>query len=154
MESHTSIEKESSQVSMAGEGEHTLCDAGIGLIGSCPVILNGNPRLDPMSIECSISPTAVCSQPSYNDNILGSSSVSSRGAKTKKPRGRPKKLALSLPDPICVPSTASKSCGEAIETWNLAKALGIKADDDGAVLSALRKSNRILAMEARIPVLG
>ncbi|CAO2837849.1 unnamed protein product [Amaranthus hypochondriacus] len=103
---------------------------------------------------CSISPTAVCSLPSYNDDLLGSSSLSSRGAKTKKPRGRPKKFALSLPDPIFVPSTPSKSCGEAIETWNLAKSLGIKADDDGAVLSALRKSKRLLTMEARNPVLG
>ncbi|CAO2832752.1 unnamed protein product [Amaranthus hypochondriacus] len=65
----------------------------------------------------------------------------------KRPRGRPKRTVHSLPEPLCVPSTPTNCNQEAIETWNTAKLLGIKTNDEVTVLSALRKSKRLLILE-------
>ncbi|CAO2840933.1 unnamed protein product [Amaranthus hypochondriacus] len=65
----------------------------------------------------------------------------------KRPRGRPKRIVHSLPEPLFVPSTPTKSNQEAIDTWNTAKLLGIKSNNEGEVISALRKSKRLLILE-------
>ncbi|CAO2814154.1 unnamed protein product [Amaranthus hypochondriacus] len=69
----------------------------------------------------------------------------------KRPRGRPKRIVHSLPEPLFVPSTPSKSNLEALEIWNTAKLLGVKSSNEGAVISALRKSKRVLVLEEKIP---
>lgn len=39
----------------------------------------------------------------------------------------------SLPEPLFVPSTPSKSHLETMETWNMAKLLGVKSSNEEAV---------------------
>lgn len=102
-------------------------------------ILSSKPSLndwfDPIaSVECSLpTQTATKSIPQ------------------KKPRGRPKRNACSLPEPLFVPSTPSKSNLEALETWNTAKLLGVTASNEQAVVSELRKSKRLLVLEENDP---
>ncbi|CAO2832436.1 unnamed protein product [Amaranthus hypochondriacus] len=73
-------------------------------------------------------------------------------ALNKKPRGRPKKIACSLPAPLFVHATPSKSTCEALETWNTTKLLGVTSSDEGAVIAELRKSKRLMVMEENNPV--
>lgn len=123
--------------------------------GPCLDELNLTPRFDPItSIECCINPTELIPPVSKDSLCLGNESGSSTVFKSKRPRGRPKRVVCSLPEPLLVPSTPSKSIIEAQETWNIAKSLGIKAVDERATLSELRKSKRLLVMEENNPVLG
>ncbi|CAO2817543.1 unnamed protein product [Amaranthus hypochondriacus] len=77
--------------------------------------------------------------------------MSSNSLTQKRPRGRPKRIVHSLPEPLRVLSTPSKSNSEAIETWNTAKHLGVKSTNEAAVISQLRKSKRLLLMEENSP---
>lgn len=139
----------------ARNDDHCFEIESVAFYGSCPEDLICSVRFDPIaSIECSINRTEARTHYTKGKEQAGSCSKSVTGVKTKKPRGRPRRLAYSLPDPLCVPSTPSKNCDEAIETWNLAKSLGIKAVDEDAVISELRKSKRLLAMEASNPMMG
>ncbi|CAO2834577.1 unnamed protein product [Amaranthus hypochondriacus] len=72
----------------------------------------------------------------------------------RRTRGRPRKGASSLPIPLFVPSTPSKSLMEAQETWKIAKAIGVSSINDGEVVAELRKSKRIMALEENNPVTG
>lgn len=76
------------------------------------------------------------------------------GVSSKRPRGRPRKIASSLPTPLFVPSTPSSGTLEAHETWNVAKMLGVTTSDEGAVIEELRKSKRIQLLEAKNPTVG
>lgn len=80
--------------------------------------------------------------------------LSAQATSKRKPRGRPKKAACSLPVPLYVPSTPSKSLMEAKETWNIAKSLGVRALNEGEVIAELRKSKRIMALEEDDPIEG
>lgn len=72
----------------------------------------------------------------------------------QKPRGRPKRVTSSLPNPLYVPSTPSNSVTEAQETWRTAKSVGVKAKNEDKIITELRKSKRILAMVGNNPVVG
>ncbi|CAO2817424.1 unnamed protein product [Amaranthus hypochondriacus] len=65
----------------------------------------------------------------------------------KKRRGRPQRMAQSLPEPLYVPSTPPNSNMEARETWNTVKLIGVKSRNEQAVVSAIRRSKRLLVME-------
>ncbi|CAO2826296.1 unnamed protein product [Amaranthus hypochondriacus] len=77
--------------------------------------------------------------------------TATKSIQQKRPRGRPKRNACSLPEPLFVPSTPSKSNLEAIETWSTAKLLGVTASNEQAVISELRKSKRLLVLEENDP---
>ncbi|CAO2824985.1 unnamed protein product [Amaranthus hypochondriacus] len=118
----------------------------------CNETVNSLSRLDPMlTIESSIGTGQLLVN--NNSNNLGKRIMSSMEHRAKKPRGRPKRVACSLPVPLFVPSTPSNSDFEAQKTWDTAKALGITARNEKAVLSHLRKSKRLLAMEESNPLL-
>ncbi|CAO2817620.1 unnamed protein product [Amaranthus hypochondriacus] len=135
--------------------QQVFAEAATVRYGSCPVSIDCCPRFDPMiSIECSLNSTKVDNHAAVNRGCVGSSSKKVKETKSRKPRGRPKRVAYSLPDPIFVPSTPSISSDEAIETWNVAKSLGINAVNEGAVISELRKSKRLLATGKNNLVLG
>ncbi|CAO2813892.1 unnamed protein product [Amaranthus hypochondriacus] len=68
-------------------------------------------------------------------------------ASNKRPRGRPKRVSkTSTAGSLICPPTSSMEF-EIQQTWNTVKMLGVSSNDDGAVLSQLRKSKRILNME-------
>lgn len=88
-----------------------------------------------------------------NDNSprRQTSSATTNNTPQKRTRGRPKRVAQSLPEPLFVPSTPSSSNIEALQTWNTAKLLGVQASKEETVISALRRSKRLLAMEDHNP---
>ncbi|CAO2838004.1 unnamed protein product [Amaranthus hypochondriacus] len=69
------------------------------------------------------------------------------GPLKKRPKGRPKKRACSIPEPLFVPSTPISSTNEAENTWSTAKQLEVSTNYEGAVISALRKSKRLQLLE-------
>lgn len=112
----------------------------------------GENFFDPISsVEYVLSLQIAGNEVDCSDASLYTSSMRTKSnAAPKKPRGRPKRIH-SLPEPLFVPSTPSKSQPEALETWNTAKLLGVKASNEGKVLSALRKSKRLLFLEEHNP---
>ena len=58
----------------------------------------------------------------------------------KNPRGRPKKTRNQQQNVSDTPAP-SKSCLEALDTWNTAKLLGITSTEEDVVISGLRKSD-------------
>lgn len=105
--------------------------------------MQDNVWFDPiLSVECA----------NNNGTNLGTNPLRiSSSLPQKRPRGRPKRTTYSLPEPLYVPSTPSKSELEAMETWNIAKLLGVKSPNERAVISALRKSKRLLVLEENNP---
>lgn len=87
-----------------------------------------------------------------NPNPDAGSILVTKSTTQKRQRGRPKKVACSLPVPLFVPSTPSKSDIEALETWNTAKLLGVKSSNEGAIIVELRKSKVLLVLEEKKPV--
>lgn len=67
-------------------------------------------------------------------------------------RGRPKRVAQSLPEPLYVPSTPTYGPMEPVDTWDTVKRLGVETPNDGIVVSALRRSRRLLAKDDANPV--
>ncbi|CAO2820974.1 unnamed protein product [Amaranthus hypochondriacus] len=113
---------------------------------SCPVQQNWEERLDPMAtIEC----TLLLDDDLRRGNAVGENGVAEL-SQARRPRGRPKRMASSLPDTLSVPTTPSLCSGEAGETWHTAWTLGIgcrKVNKVDAVHDELRRSKRILVME-------
>ncbi|CAO2814079.1 unnamed protein product [Amaranthus hypochondriacus] len=89
----------------------------------------------------------ACQKETLGSNLCSNSLGISSSLPLKRPRGRPKRVNHSFPEPLYVPSTPAKGELEAMETWNTAKLLGVKSSNDRAVISALRKSKRLLVME-------
>lgn len=71
-------------------------------------------------------------------------------APSKRPRGRPKKFASMAPADQNAPPTSLSSELEAIDTWNVAKSIGVSSKDEAAVLNAIRKSKRLLLLEGEM----
>ncbi|CAO2817552.1 unnamed protein product [Amaranthus hypochondriacus] len=112
---------------------------------SCPVDQRLDAWFDPMAtVECSLSMADGGSKGANGQYVNGGMETNA-----KKPRGRPKRFASSLPDTLSVPSTPSICSSEAIETWQTAKMLGVSAPDERAVIEELRKSKRIQVLEAK-----
>lgn len=115
---------------------------------SCPNEQNTQEWFDPIANLdaelCSSFPV-----PMVNDeNRCRSGRVTFVGeTSNKRPRGRPKKVSRVATD--CSRGCPPTSCidSEIHETWNTVKILGVSSSDEGAVLSELRKSKRILNME-------
>ncbi|CAO2827367.1 unnamed protein product [Amaranthus hypochondriacus] len=63
----------------------------------------------------------------------------------RKARGRPKRIACSLPDPLLVQSTPLRSGSEADVTWTVARNIGVKTTREGITMEELRKSKRVMA---------
>ncbi|CAO2827526.1 unnamed protein product [Amaranthus hypochondriacus] len=106
-------------------------------------------RFDPIySVEVPVS-IQQFGMNCHNGDMIHSDSELMRQKRIpqKRPKGRPKRIGQSLPEPLLVQSTPSNSQQEAVETWNTAKRIGVNSRDDGAVISALRKSKRLLALE-------
>lgn len=142
-----------------------------------PAILNAQPvctnfceavdRFDLISsIECTQLHTSnkFVGRSDGEDNLVVYGSV---GACSKRrARGRPKKVASSLPVPMVVPSTPSKSLleahggtsksalpsnkslVEAQKTWDNAKLIGVSSGNERDVIQELRKSKRLMLLEA------
>ncbi|CAO2830779.1 unnamed protein product [Amaranthus hypochondriacus] len=72
----------------------------------------------------------------------------------RRPRGRPKKANLPLRDTQSAGQILPKSHFEAVDTWNMAKTLGIKAVDEEAVITELRRSKRLMVMDEQSPNFG
>ncbi|CAO2814204.1 unnamed protein product [Amaranthus hypochondriacus] len=66
---------------------------------------------------------------------------------SKRPRGRPKRSACSLPDPLSVPSTPSSCSMEALKTWNMAKMMEVSTHNEKDMVEELRRSKRVQVME-------
>ena len=66
----------------------------------------------------------------------------------KTPRGRPRKKRTQQQCDTPIPSL-SKSCLEAMDSWNTAKLLGVSSSDEDAIISGLRKSKRLLIMDGK-----
>lgn len=116
---------------------------------SCPVEYRGESWFDPIaSVECSIGLGGVVSLASKEgrDGHMNSNEVTT--PLLKRPRGRPKRMASSLPDTLSVPSTPLTSSLEANDTWKTARKIGIKDKDESAVMDELRKSKRVQIQEA------
>ena len=83
----------------------------------------------------------TCSQPvvvmSENDTFVHS--------QAKTPQGRPRKKTNQQYESL-LPSLSNNSL-EALNTWHTEKLLGISSSDEGAVISCLRKSKRLLIMD-------
>lgn len=119
---------------------------------SCPAKVNEIGWFDPIAtIEVPISqggtdtPKGVAPQMNDGGNVL---TVTNQG---RRPRGRPKRVACSLPDTLSVPSTPLTCSLEAKDTWQAATRLGIGCRDEGAVYDELRRSMRIQALEESTP---
>lgn len=120
---------------------------------SCPAESCMDSWFDPIvSVECPIS-LADAEKMEMLDSH-DTQALVEKTAQPKRPRGRPKRIACSLPDTLSVPSTPSFCTPEAIETWKTAKLLGISALDESAVMEELRRSKRIQLLEESNPSLG
>ncbi|CAO2821222.1 unnamed protein product [Amaranthus hypochondriacus] len=130
-------------VSLANDGDDT-----IAMCKSCPVEPQVNEWFDPISsVECSLSLQEVGEPTGFNTPASDATlALLVRNGTSKRQRGRPKKVACSLPVPLFVPSPPSNCNSEAHETWNMAKSLGVKSSDEEVVIAELRKSKRIMAM--------
>lgn len=114
-----------------------------------------NACFDPMtSVECYRNMYTLDCSGLNDDPRPCVSSLLANDVPYKKPHGRPKKVACSLPDPLFVPSTLSRSSLEAHETWNTAKLLGVKSSNEEAVIAELRKSKRLMVLEENNPAVG
>lgn len=132
-------------VGVCAAQEHMYVEDEVGFRTSC---LNSRPsnsdcervdNFDPMlEIECRVVPSLQCGSVQYSTR--------------KKVKGRPRKVTCSLPIPLFVPSTQSSSVREAEETWRAAKSSGINARNEGEVIAELRKSKRIMGLEAENPI--
>ena len=69
-------------------------------------------------------------------------------SQSKNPRGRPRKKRTQQQCDTPIPSL-SKSCLEAMDSWNTAKLLGVSSSDEDAIISGLRKSKRLLIMDGK-----
>lgn len=106
---------------------------------SCPARTNDVRDFDPMaSVEATISQYEA-SQQKDGDNH------------GRRPRGRPKRVACSLPDTLSVPSTPSLHSVEANDTWQAASRVGVGCRDTSEIHEELRRSKRIQIMEASTP---
>ncbi|CAO2825319.1 unnamed protein product [Amaranthus hypochondriacus] len=101
------------------------------------IISNGldNERFDPiLAVECFLSqPTAAVAR------------IHTIPQKPK--RGRPKRVAQSLPEPLYVPSTPPNSSVKANDTWHTVKKIGVKSRNEKGMISEIRRSKRFLVME-------
>ena len=64
------------------------------------------------------------------------------------PRGRPRRKRNQQQCDTQIPSIL-KSYLEAVDTWNTAKLIGISLKDNGAVISCLSKSKRLMIMDGK-----
>ena len=74
--------------------------------------------------------------------------TSSSRSKPRNSRVRPRNKSNQQQCDMQVP-TLSKSCLETLDTWNTAKLLGISSSDEGAVITGLRKSKRLLIVDGK-----
>lgn len=113
---------------------------------SCPVQQHWEERIDPMaSIECTL-----LLGDGRQSGKAGGDNGTVEGSQARRPRGRPKRMASSLPDTLSVPTTPSLCPGETGETWHTARTLGIgcrRVNRVDAVHDELRRSRRIQVME-------
>lgn len=134
----------------------SACDGGVNTHMDCMIIKQQLERWENTTVDNFFDPIAsveyvVSLQSAENvvDCTNATLYISSVGTTSnvvpKKSRGRPKRIH-SLQEP---PSTPSKNHLEALETWNLANMLGVKASNEERVLSALRKSKRLLVLEEK-----
>lgn len=111
----------------------------------------GRERFDPIcEVECIIHSTD-CVGENGRPSQVPVDSFTTNSVPQKRPRGRPKRACHSLPEPIGVPATPSSSNMEAHQTWNTGKRAGVQARNENAVISALRRSKRVLIMETHNP---
>lgn len=116
---------------------------------SCPVEYRSDPWFDPIaSVECSIGLGGVVKLAKMDggDGNLNRNVVTT--PILQRPRGRPRRLASSLPDTLSVPSTPLTCTLEAHDTWNTAKEIGVNDKDETAVMDELRRSKRVQRKEA------
>ncbi|CAO2824891.1 unnamed protein product [Amaranthus hypochondriacus] len=119
------------------------------LIGhySCP-IQGDQAWFDPMvTIESSMLSSDGCSPVKANDEMGKHSKGTMKGTTSKRTRGRPKRMGNSLPVPLSVLSTPTERSMEAVETWRMAKQIGVTTPKDDAIITELRKSKRIQKLE-------
>lgn len=117
--------------------EAQTIDASIGEIcerGRTPEYVDW---FDPIS-----SIELISSQPLISIT-LGSNENNSQ----RRPRGRPKRNANSLPEPLYIQSTPSPRQQEAVKTWNSGKTVGVRSRKEKEVISQLRKSRRLMLLE-------
>lgn len=107
---------------------------------SCPVEQCGDNWFDPIvSVECPLSLVDAENMAMIDRRGVGLNSMVVNTPQSKRPRGRPKRVASSLPDSLSVPSTPLSCSLEASATWKTAKMLGISAHEESAVIEELRR---------------
>lgn len=110
---------------------------------------------DPIaSVECTISLADIGNMERMNGQGTNMHDIVENTVQPKRTRGRPKRMAYSLPDTLSVLSTPSFCAPEATETWNTAKTLGISTHDESTVIEELRRSKRIQLLEDSNPRSG
>ena len=112
-------------------GKWTSCEKNQGWVD--PIIVSENICWDNVVLADSGNLGQYVSSPLSNPNMANKSS---------RPRGRPKKSSNQQ-------TTIVNGMLEARKTWDTAQLLGISSNDEGTVLSELRKSKRILIMEGK-----
>ncbi|CAO2817612.1 unnamed protein product [Amaranthus hypochondriacus] len=115
----------------------------------CPVEHRGDNWFDPIaSVEC---PLMLEGRSNLDRNEGSDGGLNDTVANTpllKRPRGRPKRVASSLPDTLSVPSTPLSCSLEASATWKTATMIGISANEECAIMEEIRRSKRVQIREA------
>ncbi|CAO2814039.1 unnamed protein product [Amaranthus hypochondriacus] len=110
---------------------------------SCPVQAKEVDWFDPIAtIEAPMS---------QGNSVTGGLHMSIAANQGRRPKGRPRRVACSLPDTLSVPSTPILDSSEANNTWQMATKLGIGCRSVSAVHEELRRSKRIQVLEYSTP---
>ncbi|CAO2822703.1 unnamed protein product [Amaranthus hypochondriacus] len=119
---------------------------------SCPIEPLEDYWFDPIaSLECPLSMEAAEMNARKVDGSKSSTTMVGKTPQSKRPRGRPKRSACSLPDPLSVPSTPSSCSLEAMKTWSMARRMDVATHDESEIVEELRRSKRVQIMEGNNP---
>ncbi|CAO2840861.1 unnamed protein product [Amaranthus hypochondriacus] len=115
---------------------------------SCPIEPLEDYWFDPIAtLECPLSLEAAETNARKEGGSKVSMAMVGKTPQSKRPRGRPKRSACSLPDPLSVPSTPPSCSMEALETWKTATMIDVTTHDEKEIVEELRRSKRVQVME-------
>ncbi|CAO2841234.1 unnamed protein product [Amaranthus hypochondriacus] len=111
---------------------------------SCPARYEEAPWYDPIAtveapMALNLHPVATQHSQDESQAVLGMT-------QERRPRGRPRRMACSLPDTLSVPSTPSLGSVEVNDTWHMATVIGLGCRNEDGVHEELRRSKRLQAM--------
>lgn len=124
-------------------------DMALGGNLSCPAPYRGDSWFDPIaSIECTLRLEGRLNCEGYEDGVGDPDDTVVNTPIVKRPRGRPKGMASSLPDTLSVPSTPVTCSLEASATWKTATKIGVSTNEESETMEEIRRSKRVQTREA------